>query len=333
MTTKLQGMEIVAKVIIDHYDLGKVDLPQQLEAAHQRRHRKMVVNTSAGRFLAKTYKRDPVVLDALRFQHRLSDHLHQNGLPVARIQRDRSGKGIVEMDNWALELQQFVEGEPMRVTSASLLSSAKALGLFHKVCQGIPAPPRDANMWRFSEVPRAAFHKFYEAARAESSDQKVAEHCNAIALFLQEAAGTLSIEKRSEFEIGLIHGDWHGANLMFQGDKLTAIIDLEFAGLGCYLEDIAYGVSNLCIRTTDSEEKMHMRTNMLLDYYQFSRTLSYAELVALYYAVGVKHITTVSYQSIQSGKVAGFTPTEWMERLHIQTRWLAERAHKARWGE
>ncbi len=333
MTTKLKGMEIIAEVIREHYDLGAVELPQQLEAAHQRRHRKMVVNTAAGRFLVKTYKRDPVVLDALRFQHRLSDHLDKNGLPVARIQRAKSGKGIVEADTWALELQQFIEGESMRVTSTTLLASAKALGLFHKVCQGIPAPPRDANMWRFSEVPRTAFQKFYEAARAESSDQKVAEHCNAIALFLQDAAGTLSIDKRSEFEIGLIHGDWHGANLLFQGDNLAAIIDLEFAGLGCYLEDIAYGISNLCIRTTNSDEKMRLRTNMLLDYYQFSRTLSYAELVALYYAVGVKHITTVCYQSLQSGKVAGFTPTEWMERLHIQTRWLAEQARKARWGE
>jgi len=333
VSPQLQGMEIVAEVIREHYDLGEVEMPQQLEAAHQRRHRKMVVQTAAGRFLAKTYKRDPVVLDALRFQHRLSDHLDQNGLPVARIKRAKNGKGIVELSNWALELQEFVEGEPMRVNSNTLVTSAKALGMFHKVCRGLPAPPRDANMWRFSEVPRSAFQKLFEAARVESGNKDVEEHCNAIALFLQDAATALSIDKRSEFEIGLIHGDWHGANLLFKKDDLTAILDLEFAGNGCYLEDIAYGISNLCIRTTTSEEKMRIRTNMMLDYYQFSRTLSYAELVALYYAVGVKHITTVSYQTLQSGKVAGFTASEWMERLHIQTCWLAEQARKARWGE
>ncbi len=326
-------MDVVAEVIREYYDLGEVEMPQQLEAAHQRRHRKMVVQTTSGRFLAKTYKRDPVILDALRFQHRLSDHLDQNNLPVARIKRAKNGKGIVEINNWALELQEFVEGEPMKVNSSTLVTSAKALGQFHKVCHGLPAPPRDANMWRFSEVPRSAFQKLFEAARAESSDKNVGDHCNAIALFLQDAGNALSIDKRSEFEIGLIHGDWHGANLLFKGDELTAIIDLEFAGNGCYLEDIAYGISNLCIRTTTSEEKMRIRTNMLLDYYQFSRRLSYAEQVALYYAVGVKHITTVSYQTLQSGKVAGFTAAEWMERLHIQTCWLAEQARKARWGE
>lgn len=333
MNVQLRGMEIVAEVLRQHYDLGEVELPTQLEAAHQRRHRKMVVQASTGRYLAKTYKRDPVVLDALRFQHRLSDHLDENGLPVARIQRAKDGKGIVEVDDWALELQQFVEGYPMRVNSSTLTTSAKALGMFHKVCSGFPAPPRDANMWRFSEVPRGPFQNLFDLARRECSEDRITGHCNSIVLFLQDAAMALSMDKRSEFEIGLIHGDWHGANLMFNENVLAAIIDLEFAGLGCYLEDIAYGISNLCIRTTVSEEKMRTRTNILLDHYQFSRSLSYAELVALYYAVGVKHITTVSYQTHQCGKVAGFTAAEWIERLDVQCRWLAEQSRKARWGE
>lgn len=48
MSTKLQGMEVIAEVIREHYDVGEVELPHQLEAAHQRRHRKMVVQTSGG---------------------------------------------------------------------------------------------------------------------------------------------------------------------------------------------------------------------------------------------------------------------------------------------
>ena len=86
---KRSSDEIVADLIREHYDLGEVQIPRHLEDVHQRRHRKLVVNTSAGRFLVKTYKRDPKILDTLRFQHRLSDHLHDNDLPVARIQEAR----------------------------------------------------------------------------------------------------------------------------------------------------------------------------------------------------------------------------------------------------
>lgn len=333
MTVSIQGLEKIAETIRRYYDLGEVDLPQLLSAAHQRRHRKMSVETSEGRFLAKTYQRDPVVLDSLRFQHHLSNHLYKNGLPVPRIQCAKDGKGFVEVDDWALELQEFVEGGPMRVTSATLITSAKALGRFHKVCDGFPAPPRDLNMWRFSEVPRASFQKLYEQAREESSGNRMVLYCNRIARFLHDAAEALAIDRRGEFETGLIHGDWHAGNLMFRGDKLAAIIDLEFAGKGCYLEDIAYGISNLCIRTTFSEEKMLTRTNYLLDYYQFFRSLSYAEVVAMYYAVGVKHVGTVSFQIMQSGKVAGYNASEWMERLDAQCQWLAEQSRRARWGE
>ena len=334
MTQRLHGLDVIAEVIREHYDLGEVQRPRALEAAHQRRHRKMVVDTSAGRFLAKTYHRDPVVLDALRFQHHLSDHLHENGLPVARIQRARSGKGIVEVDTWALELQRFVEGEPMRVNTVTLTKSARALGLFHKVCQDLPAPPRDVNMWRFSEVPRAPFEAFFATARQQSENETATtQHCNNIARFLHGAAQELSIDHRSLFETGLIHGDWHGANLLYSGDQLNAILDLEFAGQGCYLEDIAYALSNLCIRTTMNKQKMQMRVNILLDNYQAFRTLSYAEVVALYYAVGVKHITTVSYQTQQAGKVAGYTAADWLQRLDVQCSWLAEQSRRMRFGE
>ena len=334
ITPKLSGMDIIQAVIEEHYDLGAVQLPTQLKDTHQRRHRKMVVETEGGTFLVKTYLRDIVVLDSLRFQHHLSAHLAENGLPVAAIKKARNGKGIVEVDNWAMQLQAFVKGEPLQVTSPTLHVSADALGKFHKVCNGLPVPPRDSRKWRFSEVPRQSLQKFFHVARQmTSSSERMDDYCNKIALFLHDATEILNAEKRKAFETGLIHGDWHGGNLLFRKGKLTAILDLEFAGDGCYLEDIAYAMSNLCIRTTLSPEKMQHRANILLDAYQTYRTLTYAELVALYYAVGVKHVTTVSYQAPQmGGKVAGYTAPEWLHRLSVQCDWLAEQSRKTRWG-
>lgn len=334
MSTQQQDpLEALAKVIRENYALGRVDRPVPMEAAHQRRHRKIVVPTAVGRFLAKTYKRDPYVLDALRFQHRLSDHLAKNSLPVAKIQPAANGKRIVEVDNWALELQAFIDGKSMAVSSETLTIAGKALGRFHEVCRDFPRPLRDTHMWRFSEVPRESFAKLFERAKSEGGGDKAVQHCNSIALFLQEARQELSFDKRGQFETGLIHGDWHGGNLIFQGDNLAAIVDLEFAGDGCFLEDLAYGISNLCIRTTDRVDRLAKRTERLLQSYQRFRTLSYYEEAALYYAVGIKHVATVSYQLPQlGGKVAGYTALEWMERLDVQCQWLGETARRVRSG-
>ena len=316
---------------MENYDLGEVALPHAMPGAHQRRHRKLVVETESGQFVVKTYSNDEVVLDALRFQHRLSDHLSANRLPVARIQRARNGKRIVVIDNWALELQQFIPGIPMPITRATLATSAEALGHFHQVCRDLPRPTRDTRMWRFSEVPRDMFARLYGLALEEGDAEQVNEACNQIALFLREASDALGFEKRKHFETGLIHGDWHSGNLLFVGQSLSAILDLEFAGEGCYLEDIAYALSNLCVRTTTDPDRLQSRTNIVMDHYQFYRSLSFLEEMALYYAVGMKHIATVAFQMRgETKEVAGFGPANWMGRLAAQCDWLGKRAKRIR---
>ncbi|MDQ1257171.1 MAG: Phosphotransferase, partial [Candidatus Hydrogenedentes bacterium] len=296
MSATNRGHQILADAIREHYNLGEVGQPYPVPDAHQRRHRKMLVDTGAGRFLIKTYPRDAVVLDALRFQHRLSDHLAENGLPVARIQRAKNRRRVIEIDDWAMELQEYVEGESMRVTAATLSVAAAALGKFHEVCRDLPRPARESRMWRFSEVPRATFAALFERARAEAAESVLNPLCNAIGLFLQEAGKALDWDARGQFETGLIHGDWHSANLLFRGDELVAILDLEFAGEGCFLEDLAYAVSSLCVRNGSEPKALEQRTHVLLKHYQTFRKLAYAEEIALYYAVGVKQIASVCCQ-------------------------------------
>lgn len=332
MSDAASGLDIVAEVIRTYYDLGKVNRPVPLPYAHQRRHRKLVVETSAGKFLAKTYKRDPYVLDDLRFQHRLSAHLESSSIPVARIQPARSGKKIVEVDTWALELQEYVDGEGMIVSTSTLLTAGSTLGRFHTACSDFPRPPRDARMWRFSEVPRSIFATLYEKSLEEANRDRMTQCCNRLAAFLHEASDALSYQARDRFETGLIHGDWHAGNLIFKSEKLAAVVDLEFAGDGCYLEDLAYGLSNLCVRTTRREDRLEKRIEALMTAYQQYRELSWYEEAALFYAVGIKHVTTVAYQIQQLGKVAGLGAADWMERLDFQCAWLGRKAHKARWG-
>ena len=80
-------------------------------------------------------------------------------------------------------------------------------------------------------------------------------------------------------------------------------------------------------------ERLAKRTDRVLYHYQRHRSLSYYEEAALYYAVGVKHIATVSYQMPQHGGiVAGYSASEWMERLAIQSDWLSDRARATKGG-
>ena len=321
--------EQLATVIQTQYGLDLLAMPKLLEEGASRRHYKLVIDTNAGRFLVKTYQRDLYVLDALRFQHRLSDHLHKSGLPVARIQRTHTGRGFAEMGLLALELQEFIEGHGLRPSYESLKLAADALGRFHEVCRDLPCPPRDARMWRFSDVPREALVALYERAKIEGDEHAATLACNQIVSFLRDAAEALNENVRNVFETGVIHGDYHAGNLLFQDNQLMGIIDLEYAGGGCFLEDLAYAASSLCVRSSVEPDRLEQRFDLLERIYQQHRTLSFAEETALCYAVGIKHVTTVAFQTL-AGKqlLAGYHAADWMERLVHQCAWLSARAHR-----
>ncbi len=332
MNTQLPGQDKIVEIVRERYRLGDVVKIGPVPAAHQRRHRKLLLETSAGRFVVKTYKHDPHVLDALRFQHRLTDHLIAHGLPLPRIRRAKGGRRVIVVDDWAFEVQEYIPGESMRATPGTLAAAAGTLGKFHEVCRDFPRPPRDARMWRFSNTPRNRFAELFDRAKQlQGQSRELMDQCNAIGLFLHEAGAALSMDKRDSLETGLIHGDWHGGNLLFQDERLVAIIDLEFAGEGCYLEDLACAISNLCLRTTAHGDQLTARADLLLNRYQDHRALSYAEELALYHAVGVKHIATVCFQMTQlNGVVAGLNAAQWMTLLDKQCKWLAKRAEQAR---
>ncbi|MFO7776182.1 MAG: phosphotransferase [Candidatus Hydrogenedentota bacterium] len=326
------GLKELQQFIAERYAIGEVGLPRPLAHVHQRRHRKLVLDATAGRFLVKTYRRDPAVLDALRFQHRLAGRLESIGLPVARIEAAQDGRRLAEGDTWAIELQEFVEGEPMPVNKSALTQAGQALGRLHEGCRDFPCPERDPTEWRLSDTPTKSFATFYETARAGGDPEACADQCNRIVRFLRDAEHALRWEVRNELEIGLIHGDWHGGNLIYRDGKLAAIVDLEFAGEGCFLEDLAYALSNLCIRTCTDPARLVWRTDAFLRAYQQHRTLAFTEETVLYYAAGLKHVATLCFQFQQfGGSVGGYTTAEWLERLALQCDWLTDRVQRSVW--
>jgi homoserine kinase type II len=73
---------------------------------------------------------------------------------------------------------------------------------------------------------------------------------------------------------GIIHGDLFADNLLFRGEKLTAVLDFEAACRGKFIFDIATAVNALCF--VDGGYSLD-RFRYLLHGYESVRTLSLAE--------------------------------------------------------
>ena len=72
----------------------------------------------------------------------------------------------------------------------------------------------------------------------------------------------------------MIHGDLFADNVLFRGEKLTAVLDFEAACRGKFIFDLATAVNALCF--VDSQYSLD-RFRLLLHGYESVRTLSLAE--------------------------------------------------------
>jgi len=82
-----------------------------------------------------------------------------------------------------------------------------------------------------------------------------------------------AVSRRQAAE-GIIHGDLFADNLLFRGEKLTAVLDFEAACRGKFIFDIATAVNALCF--VDGGYSLD-RFRYLLHGYESVRTLSLAE--------------------------------------------------------
>ena len=73
---------------------------------------------------------------------------------------------------------------------------------------------------------------------------------------------------------GVIHGDLFADNVLFRGEKLTAVLDFDAACRGKFIFDLATAVNALCF--VDSQYSLD-RFRFLLHGYESVRTLSLAE--------------------------------------------------------
>ncbi len=101
-------------------------------------------------------------------------------------------------------------------------------------------------------------------------------HDAAASLLIDE----LSWQQKQSFVVlpkGLIHADYFADNIMFEGDRLSGIIDFYYACDDVYIYDLAIAANALA---GDAEGLDQQKMQLLLQAYQTERSLSDAELKA-----------------------------------------------------
>jgi homoserine kinase type II len=212
------------------------------------------VNTTSGLYVLTLFEK--LTRSELPFYLDLMAHLADRGIPSARPIADTGGQRLRELNGKPASLISYLPGKDIdQPTVAHCAAVGAILGRIHvagESYQSTKENPRGVTWWR-SVLPEIV--GFLSAEDA--------------ALLCRE----VDFQGRQDYRnlpCGPIHADLFRDNVLFEGERISGIIDFYFACTDTLLYDVAIAVNDWCVRSDGRLDAA--RTGALLRAYSGSRT-------------------------------------------------------------
>ena len=197
----------------------------------------------------------------------LLDLCHEAGLPVAPVVRNNEGCAIESIDGKKAMLSPMLPGAHIDHPSKDQLDAlGRFIGEFHRATSApgfeVPAYPRDARWLREREAE--------VGARMPDADARL------VARAVERVADLLGARDVAELPSGLVHGDLFRDNVLFDGSKLTGVIDFHHAARGYLVYDLAVAVNDWCSGPRGALDRERAAT--LVDAYRRTRPFDRLEI-------------------------------------------------------
>jgi homoserine kinase type II len=274
-----------AAAILAAYDLGKLQHCTYVERGYV--NEKWLMETGTGQFLLKRRHaslRKPGLVQA---QHALVRYLLRAGFPAPALVCTRYGNRLLVYREEVYEVQEYIPGHPFDPAAAGhLAAAARMLSFYHRAVMRFDHKALHQPVPRYgSSALRTAVGALVDAWRLpvppelELLLRQLVEHVRDLEGRYQ-AFGPLP-------EL-VIHGDYHGGNLIFRGDQIVGVVDYDLAHWCSRMMEVAEALIAFC---TDPELQLkHIvysgaldleRVSSFLTAYQEEASLSEAEIRAL----------------------------------------------------
>lgn len=267
-----------------------------------------LVETSAGNVFVKRHARGVRDAQGLCEEHGFMQHLREQGAPVPRVLRTKSGESALETNDWTYEVHEPAAGldlyegaiswTPFR-SAHHARSAGEMMARLHLAAQGFLTPPR---MGRplvvgfsiFASTDPATAMERYVAARPALQSYLAQRHCAQDALTLLAPFHEELAPHLPDLAPLWTHNDFHASNLFWSsrgtGAHATAVIDFGLCDRTNAVYDLAHAIERNIIEwlvlvnepARPEEVPEHLdHLSALLEGYESVRPLSSAEALAL----------------------------------------------------
>ena len=165
------------------------------------------------------------------------DLCQEAGLPVAPVIRNIAGDAIESLEGKAAILAPMLRGNHIDNPCLQQLEALGGfIGDFHRATGApgfeVAAYPRDARWLRDREAG--------VRGRMENADARLVTEA------VERVVDLLNHKDIAEIPAGVVHGDLFRDNVLFDGPKLTGVIDFHHAARGYLVYDLAVAVNDWC---------------------------------------------------------------------------------------
>ncbi|MEE3189905.1 MAG: homoserine kinase, partial [Pseudomonadota bacterium] len=216
--------------LLSHFDLGELVEHSPISAGIENSN--YAVTTSQGEYVLTLFEHHAP--DEVRNFVRLARHLGEKDLCVPSPVEDASGVWLHSLKNKpAILCRRFTGSHPDQLSEQQCEAIGRELAEFHLASSDLPDPRHDERGydWWQSIAPELS-------TDLEASDK---------ALLTDELAFQKAQRAQwCQLPHGWIHADLFHDNALFDGDELTAILDLYNACEGAWLYDLAIVANDWC---------------------------------------------------------------------------------------
>lgn len=211
----------------------------------------VVVVIESGRYFLKRRNPRYSAPEVLRHDHALMAHLAAKGLCTPLGVVCREGRRWVEVGDRVYELYPYMPGDPHDPRDeAQLTEAGRQLAAFHRAAEDFALPP--GKEWpryhdpantivalEWAEEELKSLTGLTPAGRERADALREVRRLLAVS---RELAAEFTDEQYHGYPKLVVHGDWHPANVKYDGNRICGIFDLDWATRQPRLVDIADGI-------------------------------------------------------------------------------------------
>ncbi|MEE4195153.1 MAG: homoserine kinase [Anaerolineae bacterium] len=225
MTSTNSLTETDLTAILEYYSLGTYLHHEPLTAGSVETNIRL--KTTSGDFVFRWYENRSY--ESVLFECAVIEHLTQQHYPCPRLFRSRSGDAAGIYGGKPYVLFAFIEGEHLEHPNEEQLHQLiEHIAKLHRLTEGFQ-PPHIADRWNYTP------ERLVQLAEAQTLKIGDANARQKLIWYKREIA---NLQLPPELPRGVVHGDFHFSNILFENGQFKALIDFDDANYTVLLFDV-----------------------------------------------------------------------------------------------